>query len=134
MRGLKTRTFEDSPSLKACDDDCKSSSSHTFDEWVNVYEKRTGGKFEPREDEVMFWHPERGILTVLADSAEKCLEVHYCVGDGKFWQKQIVAILRALGFNRARFFTRRNPEAWMRRYGGHLRGWYMEVSLDEAKD
>lgn len=101
--------------------------------WGKTYEERTGGKFEPREDEVVLCHPEHGALTFWLDDAEKCLEVHYCVGDGKFWQKQIVEILRALGFSSARFFTRRNPRAWMRRYGGHIRGWYMEVGLDETK-
>ena len=107
--------------------------SRTPEEWIREYETRTGGKFEPDSNEFILFNPEHGALTFFINEREECLECHYIVGDGAFWTSEVKKILRALGYNKARFFTRRNPKAWMRKYGGHIRGYYMEVSMDECK-
>lgn len=105
----------------------------TKQEWVDWYERKTGGRFVLAPDELVVFHPEHGFLTLFVNPEEQCLECHHIAGDGRFWQKQIIRMLSRTGMTRARFFTRRNPEAWMRKYGGHVRGWYMEVGLDETK-
>ena len=102
-------------------------------EWIKEYETRTGGKFKPAHDELILYNSEHGIATFFIDESERCIEIHYTVGDGKFWVGEIKKIMRALGYDKARFFTRRNPKAWIRKYGGHIRGYYMEVNLDESK-
>ena len=105
----------------------------TPEEWIGEYERRTGGKFKLRDDELILFEPERGFVTFFMNYEDKCIEGHYIVGDGRFWFNEMKKIMRAVGFDKARFFTRRNPKAWIRKYGGHIRGYYMEVGLDEAK-
>ena len=107
--------------------------TRTPTEWIDEYERRTGGKFQPDPAEFILFSPQHGIATFFRDEREKCLECHYMVGDGKFWSGEIKKIVWALGYDKAHFFTRRNPKAWIRKYGGHIRGWYMEVSVDESK-
>lgn|GEM_PF-5351538 len=106
----------------------------TKQEWVDYYERKTGGRFVLGFDEFVLFHPRRGFLTFFVNREDECIEVHHAVGDGKYWQSQAIRMLRVLGMKKVRFFTRRNPEAWMRRYGGHIRGYYMEVGIDETKE
>ena len=107
--------------------------ARTKQDWVDYYEKKTGGRFVMAPDEMVLFHPRHGFLTFFLNQEDECIEVHHAVGDGKFWQAQAIRMLHVLGMERVRFFTRRNPEAWIRRYGGHIRGYYMEVELDEIK-
>lgn len=107
--------------------------ARTKQDWVDYYEKKTGGRFVMAPDEMVLFHPRHGFLTFFLNQEDECIEVHHAVGDGKFWQAQAIRMLHVLGMKRVRFFTRRNPEAWIRRYGGHIRGYYMEVGLDETK-
>lgn len=107
--------------------------ARTKQEWVDYYERKTGGRFVIGYDEFVLFHPRHGFMTFFVNREDQCIEVHHAVGDGKYWQEQAIRGLKALGMQSVRFFTRRNPEAWIRRYGGHIRGYYMEVRLDEAR-
>ena len=55
-------------------------------------------------------------------------------GNGKEWQKIVLQIMKDFGLKKVRAFTRRNPDAWIRKYGGHIRGYYMEADIDEIKE
>ena len=105
----------------------------TQEQWINWYKKRTGCEdLSLHPDELVFFHPEHGFITYLVH--DNILELHHMAGDGKYWQKFIRNMLMGMyGVKKIRAFTRRNPEAWARKYGGHIRGYYMECDIDELK-
>ena len=105
----------------------------TFNEWLNWYKEHGGtDNLELESYELVHYHPEHGFIVYFCH--DDILELHHMVGDGKFWQKFIRNMLMGLyGVKKVRAFTRRNPEAWIRKYGGHIRGYYMECDIDEFK-
>ena len=105
----------------------------TKDEWLKYYEKRTGCKnLELSSDETVFFHHEYGFITFFTH--DDILELHHMCGDGKQWQKLLVKIMKDYGLTKLRAFTRRNPKAWARKYGGHIRGYYMEADIKELEE
>lgn len=103
-------------------------------EWMEWYEAHGGTKdLKLDPSETIVYHPEHGFVTFMLDFEEKSIEGHHIVGDGRFWWEYLCKLARELGFTRGRFFTRRNPKAWMRKYGGHIRGYYMEVDWGDVK-
>ena len=101
-------------------------------EWLKYYEERTGCKTEIFPDEQIFFHPEHGFITFFAHDG--ILELHNMCGDGKQWQKILIQIMKDNELTKLRAYTRRNPKAGIRKYGGHVLGWFMEVNLDEFKE
>ena len=106
--------------------------SRTPAEWLDWYAAHGGSRdLELDERELACFDPERGFITFLIH--DDILELHHLCGDGKFWQGELVNIMRGLGLSKLRAFTRRDPKAWARKYGGHIRGWYMEADLNELE-
>ena len=101
-------------------------------EWLEWYEQHGGNKdLQLASDEHILFHPEHGFITFFIH--DDILELHHMAGDGKYWQDVLVKIVKLEGLNTLRAFTRRNPKAWMRKYGGHIRGYYMEANINEIK-
>ena len=102
-------------------------------EWLEWYEHRTGcNDLELQPDEQIFFHPEYGFITFYA--YDGVLELHHMCGNGKQWFKILKQIMRDNGLTKLRAYTERNPQAWIRKYGGHVRGWYMEADINEIKE
>lgn len=104
----------------------------TQSEWLEWYEQRTGCKdLKLSPDEHVFFHPDYGFITFFAHDG--ILELHHMCGNGKQWQKILVQIMKDNELTKIRAFTRRNPKAWIRKYGGHIRGYHMEADLNELE-
>ena len=104
----------------------------TKSEWLDWYEQHGGSKdLELDTREQVLFSPEHGFICVLIH--DDILELHHMVGDGKYWAKALKRIMEVLNLKKLRAFTRRNPKAWQRKYGGHIRGYYMEADYDEIK-
>ena len=104
----------------------------TREEWLNYYHEKTGcNDLELSPDEQVFFHPDYGFITFFTH--DDILELHHMCGNGKAWQKVLVHIMKQYGLKKLRAFTRRNPKAWMKKYGGHIRGYYMEASIEELE-
>ena len=105
----------------------------TQSEWLEWYKAKTGCEdLELADDETVFFHPEHGFISCLTH--DDILELHHMAGDGKYWQGFIKDVIATnCNVTKIRAFTRRNPEAWKRKYGGHIRGYYMEANIDELK-
>ena len=103
------------------------------EEWLEWYKAHGGTEdLELRPDELIHFHPEHGFITYR--HYEDILELHHMCGDGKYWQKFIRNMLMGMyGLKKIRAFTKRNPKAWIRKYGGHIQGYYMECDIDELK-
>ena len=105
----------------------------TREEWLSWYEERTGcSDLELYPDEQIFFHPEHGFMTFYAH--DDVFELHHLCGNGKAWQKIIVQVMEDNGLTKLCAFTQRNPEAWIRKYGGHISGYCMEIGIDELKE
>lgn len=101
-------------------------------EWIDWYVKHGGQEdLHLRDDELVLFHPQHGFLAfyVLNDA----LVIHHMAGDGKFWQSVIINILKLLHLNKAQWYTERNPNAWIRKFGGKIKGYYMECDLIDTK-
>ena len=104
----------------------------TPNEWLNWYQERTGCEdLKLYPDELVIFHPEHGFITYLVH--DDTFDLHHLCGDGKFWQAVIQKIARFENVHKLRAFTRRNPKAWIRKYGGHITGYEMEADINEIK-
>ena len=105
----------------------------TQSEWLEWYKSQTGCEdLKLYPDEVIHIHPEHGFITYYFH--DDVLELHHMAGDGKYWQRFVKNMVMSInGLKKIRAFTRRNPRAWIRKYGGHIRGYYMEADIDELK-
>ena len=105
----------------------------TMDEWLAYYEKHTGCKdLELAPYETVLFHPDAGFVAFFAH--DDILELHHLCGNGKAWQKVLVQAMKDNNLTKLRAFTRRNPAAWMKKYGGHVRGFYMEADISELEE
>lgn len=102
------------------------------DDWLNWYVQHGGqSDLHLYDDETVLFHPEHGFVSFFFH--HDILEIHHLAGNGKYWQNIILNIMKLHNLKHVRFFTKRNPHAWIRKYGGHIRGYYMECDLHEAK-
>jgi len=108
--------------------------NRTIEQWLNFYKAKTGCEdLRLDEDEAVFFHPEHGFLTGFTHG--DILEIHHLCGDGKYWQGFIKNVIATnCNVKTIRAFTRRNPQAWIKRYGGKIRGYYMEAEINELKE
>ena len=95
-------------------------------EWIEFYEKKTKEKFHLEEGEQIRWDPEKGFMTYGLSKYEDALAIGKMCGDGKFWEAIANEMCKQLGFKKAIYFTKRNPHAFIRRYGGKIYGFYLE--------
>lgn len=101
-------------------------------DWLNWYEAHGGHRdLQLSPDELILFHPEHGFITFFIH--DEILELHHMAGDGKYWQDVLIKVMKSEGVKTLRAFTRRNPKAWQRKYGGHIRGYYMEADINELK-
>ena len=104
----------------------------TPNEWLKWYQERTGCEdLMLNPDELIMFHPEHGFIAYWVNDDK--FELHHLCGDGKFWAGVIKKIAGFENVHTLRAFTRRNPKAWMRKYGGHITGYEMEAKIDEIK-
>ena len=105
----------------------------TQSEWLKWYQEKTGvSDLELLPDEIIYFHPEHGFMAYI--TYDDVLEIHHMCGDGKYWFRFIKEeLMKVLKLNKIRAYTMRNPKTWERKYGAHIRGWYMEVGIDELK-
>ena len=104
----------------------------TLNEWLKWYQERTDCEdLMLKPDELIMFHPEHGFIAYWVGDDK--FELHHSCGDGKFWAGVIKKIAGFENVHTLRAFTRRNPKAWMRKYGGHITGYEMEAEIDEIK-
>ena len=106
--------------------------SRTREEWLEWYKERTGCEdLNLQSDELILFHPEHGFIAYFTNG--DVFELHHMCGDGKYWVRIIQKIARFEGTAKIRAFTYRNPQAWIRKYGGRITGYEMECDIDELK-
>ena len=97
----------------------------SFGSWVAVYEERDKSKFELSEGEELQFDRNRGFFTWKYDVDQHWLLIPKMVGDGRFFRRQIFAMVETLRLAGlpcvgAYCVTKRRPEVYMRVIGGEL--------------
>lgn len=104
----------------------------TKEEWLEWYAECTGCRdLKLHPDEMILFHQEHGFIAYFINNG--VFELHHMCGDGKFWADVIKKIARLERVTTLRAFTRRNPQAWIRKYGGRITGYEMECEISEIK-
>ena len=70
----------------------------TLDEWIALYEKKTGRVFQREEKLRLFYYPEKGFCEVGVDTNNKIVMAYQLCGDGWFWRRMLEFIAESLGF------------------------------------
>ncbi len=102
--------------------------------WLQWYQEHGGDKdLQLSSDEFINFHHEHGFVTYLI--YDDILEIHHMAGDGKYWFKFLKnTVMNIYGLKKIRAFTKRNPQAWIRKYGnGRVIGSEMEADIDDIK-
>jgi hypothetical protein len=109
--------------------------ARTKEEWIEIYNKKTGKKYVPIKHEMVAFHPEHGILSFIdqAYTEPGVFEVYVMAGDGPYWMRLIKEVMTKTGATKIRYVTRRNPKTWTRKYGAHICAYVMEADIDEIK-
>lgn len=105
----------------------------TMEEWIEYYEEKGQSRFRLCPQERIVFDEEKGFFSYVIVPEREAIEIPKMVGEGRYWAKEIRRMVAALGLRKALFFTKRNPQAWIRTYGGKVYGYYMEITLEEAK-
>ena len=110
----------------------------TFEEWIDVYERRAGDDvhFQLVEGEQIFYNPEHGFFTWWVDHKKKRLVIPKMVGNGRFLRHVIfkmVKELEPLGFREILCCSRRRPEVYLRVLGGRFDHMEETVNLNTGK-
>jgi len=104
------------------------------EEWLNYYQEHGGDKdlcLAP--DEFIQFHQEHGFITYFIDN--DVLEIHHMCGDGKYWAKFLKnTVMEIYKIQKIRAFTRRNIQAWTKKYGKiRVTGYEVEIDKDDIK-
>jgi len=92
--------------------------ARTLEEWADLYEKKTGEKFKPKNG-VLFYLPDRGFASFVAYK-DMIIACQVC-GDGLFWRHvaEIFAIER--GFHHlGAICIRKNIKGYLRTFGWEI--------------
>ena len=108
--------------------------SKTINEWLQWYKEHGGtDNLELQDYEIIHYEPEHGFIVYFCH--DDILEIHHMAGDGKYWFKFLKNMVMSLfNLKKIRAFTKRNPKAWIRKYGnGRIIGYEMEGNIDDIK-
>jgi hypothetical protein len=93
----------------------------TFDEWVEVYKERDSDtEYVLSPGERPYYDPMYGFFTLAYDAASNEILIPKMCGNGKYWRKVILRLVKVTGAKGVYCCTKRNPRAYMRILGGEL--------------
>lgn len=87
----------------------------TMEEWIALYEKKTGEEFKRDERFVLFYLPEKGFAEIM--DAGDIIVVNQLCGEIKFWRAFIELLARELGRKTVGTFCIRPIKPYMRLLG-----------------
>jgi len=87
-----------------------------MEEWIALYEKKTGEEFKRDERFVLFYLPEKGFCEVAATG--KMAIMGQVSGDGRFWRNFTEKLARKLNLKVCGTIAcRKEVKAWIRLFG-----------------
>ena len=90
--------------------------SKTLEEWIKVYEKKTGEEFKHDERFAFFYLPEKGFCEVVA--TDEVIIVGNVCGDGRFWRNFVDKLAQEFNIKLGgTIFCRKEFRAYIRLLG-----------------
>ena len=89
----------------------------TLEEWIELYEKKTGKAFERQAGFQLYYFPERGFAEIAADVEHRIVVVYQLCGDGHFWRRLIEFLAMSLKFPCCGTFCIRHIKPYIRFWG-----------------
>lgn len=89
-------------------------------EWLAYYEQRTGEYPNGWPGSEFIFDEERGFCVFIQD--DSTLIVGEVCGNGRFWLDYLIQKAQELSCTKLRFWTKRNPAAFTRKFGFVLTG------------
>ena len=84
----------------------------TMDDWIKLYEKKTGVKFEPDSRATLKFDPEKGFAEFGVFG--NMVVIGQLSGDAKYWKKLAENLAQQLGLNHLGTWCIRNVEAYIK--------------------
>jgi hypothetical protein len=94
-----------------------------------MFEEKSGSKWTRLPNEVIVVCHDAGIMGYRINARDMSFTITKMVGDGRFWESKIIDILDGLaqfGDITLKMYTRRNPQAFIRKFGGECVDNYVE--------
>lgn len=89
----------------------------TYEEWVMMYEEKTGKKFTRDEKYRLFYFPERGFCEVAVDVDVGITVIRNLCGDARFWRRVVECIAQSFGIKGCGTYCLRNIRPYIRLFG-----------------
>lgn len=92
----------------------------TLDDWLLKYHEKTKEYPNSFPGSDFVFDAERGFCVSIPDGST--LIIGEVCGDGRYWLAWLTTMAKELGCNKLRFWTTRNPAAFIRKFGFTLAG------------
>lgn len=92
----------------------------TKEEWIELYEKKTGDKHELPEGYIEKYLPDRGYCQYGVSEDGKTLMIYETCGDGRFWYDVGLLICKEKGLKLLSTLVTRNIRAHIRFFGAKV--------------
>ena len=92
--------------------------SRTLKEWIQLYEKKTGTKFEPNPRGTIMFYPERGFAEI--GSTKDMVIIGQVSGDAKFWKQTAEVMAKERRITHLGTWCIRNIKAYMKFFGAEI--------------
>lgn len=89
----------------------------TLDEYIALYERKTGDKFIPHPNFKLVYLPDRGFCEFKKDDETKMMMIYQLCGDGKFWRDMCEGLTRLLGWEHCGSICIRPIKPYIRFWG-----------------
>ena len=100
-------------------------------DWIKIYHKKTGEHLTGWPGAAFIFDDERGFCVYIKD--DTTLIIGEVCGDGRYWLSYLNDKAKKLGCTKLRFWTRRNPAAFTRKFGFTLTGFSDGHSIMEKE-
>lgn len=86
-------------------------------EWIDIYEKKTGDKFDMPVGYRLMYMAERGFASMKPDYEGRMMIVYQVCGDAKFWRDYAELVGSTVGMNCVGTICTRHIEPYIRCFG-----------------
>ncbi len=93
-------------------------STKTLDEWIALYEKKTGSKFERMPVCKLVYFPDRGFAEFAA--SKNMIIIHQLCGDAKFWKQVGEVLAMEHGLNHLGTWCIRDIEPYIKFFNAEI--------------
>lgn len=99
-------------------------------DYEKLFEEKSGFSMDDLQGENVYrFNTPWGFFVVQLGRTDGIFFVYALSGDGKRLVPYILGKGKELGYKKVRFFTKRNPKAWERKYGFKQTAYVMEGDL-----